>query len=433
MPVQFDRRAVAAALAAFCTGAGRSPNLAELAEIVDPANGPAMACAGLIVRRADGSVAVQAATGSAPSPSGPRAFTLAAPFRVASVSKMIAALGFVPLALRQGYDLDGDVSAMLGFALRHPAYPDTPITARMLLSHTSGLRNGASYPVPLGVPLAEAFRPGGHCYDDGAWFGPVEHRPGDWFAYADVNFALIAQLLERIAERRFDLHMRQVVFEPLGLDIGYNWSGVSARKRAQAAAGVRRLDGRWTAQVDAQVPAYPAVAAYRTPESRDATVDGYRPGENGFVFAPQGGLRLNLRDMDRLARTFAAGGTWQGREIAPREAVELIQTRHWAYDFTRPNGEAGGVFHGYGLGVQVPLGRAGASGDAFFGDGTGDWRGHLGDAYGWMTGLFWNRRDGRTLVYALNGMAEVERPPALRSSLTGPEEALIDLALTASA
>lgn len=33
-------------------------------------------------------------------------------------------------------------------------------------------------------------------------------------------------------------------------------------------------------------------------------------------------------------------------------------------------------------------------------------RGHFGDAYGWITGLVWDRRHGRTLVYALNGMPE---------------------------
>ena len=52
-----------------------------------------------------------------------------------------------------------------------------------------------------------------------------------------------------------------------------------------------------------------------------------------------------------------------------------------------------------------------------------------GDAYGWMTGLYWNIRDGRTLVWALNGMPETDRPPARRSCLTAPEEALVDLAM----
>jgi len=116
-----------------------------------------------------------------------------------------------------------------------------------------------------------------------------------------------------------------------------------------------------------------------------------------------------------------------------------MQASVWRYEPVHPNGETGeagggqGVFAGYGLGVEVPQGRPGSGGDAFFGPGTEDWRGHLGDAYGWMTGLFWNRKDGRTLVWALNGMRETGRQPGRRSALTPQEEAVIDIGLTALA
>jgi CubicO group peptidase (beta-lactamase class C family) len=300
----------------------------------------------------------------------------------------------------------------------------------MLLSHVSGLRNGKSYPVPLGRKLEEAFVPGARHYDDGAWFGPAEHRPGDWFAYADVNFALVAQMLERAAGERFDLHMRRVLFAPLGLDIGYNWSGVSAAKRARAAAAVHFEAGRWATQVDAAVPPFPKIAFTRPADAPGLEAADYGTGDNGFVFSPQGGLRLNLEDMDRLAQVFAAHGRWKGRQIIPGAALEAMQTRTWTFDPAHPNGETdNGFLQSYGLGCEAPLGRPGPQGDAFFGPDTGDWRGHFGDAYGWITALFWNRKDGRTLVYALNGMPEPPRPPAKASTFTAPEEALVARAL----
>jgi CubicO group peptidase (beta-lactamase class C family) len=155
-------------------------------------------------------------------------------------------------------------------------------------------------------------------------------------------------------------------------------------------------------------------------------------GDNGFVFSPQGGLRLSLADMDTLARLYAAHGRWKGRQLVPRAALEAMQTRAWTFDPARPNGETdNGFLQGYGLGCEAPLGRPGPGGDAFFGDDTADWRGHFGDAYGWITGLFWNRRDGRTLVYALNGMPAADRPHARLSSLTAPEETLLGLAFRA--
>lgn len=392
-----------------------------------------MASLAVIARRSDGTVALRQTAGLAFSASGSRPFEITQPFRVASVSKMIAAAGFLTQARRTGLDLDGDASPMLGFRLRHPAWPDVPITPRMLLTHTSGLRNGPSYPVPFGHNLSEAFLTGGRNYDAGGWFGPDPYRPGTWFAYADVNFALLAQILERISGTRFDLHMRQALFQPLGLDIGYNWSGVSEQRRAQAAAGVRLADGLWRVQVDGAVLPAPTIPVSRAPGSADQNLDTYQPGSNGFLFSPQGGLRLSLRDMDRLAQVFAASGTWRGRRIIPAPVLDLMQARQWTFNPGAPNGEREGVFKSYGLGCETPAGLPGLNGDTYFGTDTPDWRGHSGDAYGWMTGLYWNIRDRRTLVYAINGMPETGRPPARRSSLTAPEEVLIDAAMEAIA
>jgi CubicO group peptidase (beta-lactamase class C family) len=423
-----DRRTVLSALAAVAASAGAQPAGSRLQGVLDPPGGPPMACAGLIARRGDGSVALRIAGGAA----GGAPFTLERPFRVASVSKMVATSAFVPLTLRTGLDLDADASDFVGFRLRHPAHPEVAITPRMLLSHTSGLRNGPSYPVPLGHRLSEAFEPAGRHYDNGGWFGPPEHRPGDWFAYADVNFALVAQMLERRAQERFDLHMTRVLFQPLGLDIGYNWSGVSQAKRARAAPGLHQEAGAWAAQVDGTVLPAPAIAFTRPADQPALDAADYRVGDNGFAFSPQGGLRLSLADMDTLARLYAAHGRWKGRQLVPRAALEAMQTRAWTFDPARPNGETdNGFLQGYGLGCEAPLGRPGPGGDAFFGDDTADWRGHFGDAYGWITGLFWNRRDGRTLVYALNGMPAADRPHARLSSLTAPEETLLGLAFRA--
>jgi CubicO group peptidase (beta-lactamase class C family) len=87
---------------------------------------------------------------------------------------------------------------------------------------------------------------------------PPSTGPEPGSPYADVNFALVAQLMEHLTGERFDLHMRKALFQPLGLDIGYNWSGVSPTKRERAAAAVRQVEGRWAPQVDASVPPFPA-------------------------------------------------------------------------------------------------------------------------------------------------------------------------------
>ena len=60
-------------------------------------------------------------------------------FRVASVSKMVTAGIASALAFEKRLDLDMDVRSCLG--IRAQGHPDSPISLRMLLSHTSSLRD----------------------------------------------------------------------------------------------------------------------------------------------------------------------------------------------------------------------------------------------------------------------------------------------------
>jgi CubicO group peptidase (beta-lactamase class C family) len=400
-------------------------------------NGPdGVLCAGMIVRGPRGATVAAASAGLRYTGVGAAEeiapFGLNDPFRTASVSKLVTTTGFIRLVSSGKIGLDDDASDALGFKLRHPAWPGTPITIRQLLSHTSSLRNGPSYPVPAGHKLADAFHVEGRHFDGGAWFGPPEHAPGQWFAYADVNFCLIAQIIERTTGERFDRYMTRTLFAPARLDCGYNWSGVSQGKRSRAASARRWLDGRWTAQTDASVPPAPAVV-YPQPSGEPAVAEAdLRLGENGFLFSPLGGLRVSLKDLDRLAALYARGGSAGGIELVTPKDLDLMSRPVWRYDPAHPNGDTDdGVWQGYGLAVQAPQGVPGPKGDAFFGADSADWRGHLGDAYGWMTGLFWNRRTGASLVYALNGMRETGRRPGRRCALTAAEEALIDQALPA--
>jgi CubicO group peptidase (beta-lactamase class C family) len=433
--------AAGAAMIAASAGAADAPLASLLSDSPD-----GLLSAGLIARRGDGRLALAAAAGQrlATKPGGGATtapFDLDGHFRVASVSKMIATIGFMRLVQAGLVGLDDDASDRLGFPLRHPAFPDRPIAVRHLLSHTSGLRNGPSYPIPAGQALSEAFTPGGKYWDGGAWFGPNDRPPGAWFAYADVNFCLIAQMIERRTGERFDRHMAREVLAPLGLDAGYNWCGVSQATRDLAVPGARWLDGRWTVQVDGAVPRFPAVDFPQPKDAPPIAEANLAIGQNGFLFSPQGGLRVSLRDMDRLAQALRGDGRLDGVEIITHESLQRMRTAVWRFDPAHPNGDTGeagpgagpGVFAGYGLGMQVPQGRPGPGGDAFFGPGSEDWRGHLGDAYGLLTGLFWNLKDGRTLVWALHGVRETGRQNGRRSALTPQEEAIIDIGLAAMA
>ena len=78
------------------------------------------------------------------------------PVRVASITKLVVALGVMRMAEAGSLDLDRDASDYLGWQLRNPGFPETPVTLRMLLSHTAGVRDANDYRVPLGKSVQAA-------------------------------------------------------------------------------------------------------------------------------------------------------------------------------------------------------------------------------------------------------------------------------------
>lgn len=82
-------------------------------------------------------------------------------FRIASVSKQFTVFTLMQLVEAGKIRLDDDVSCCLGFSLRNPAHPDTPITVRMLANHTASLRNGNVHSIPPSISVREFFAPDG--------------------------------------------------------------------------------------------------------------------------------------------------------------------------------------------------------------------------------------------------------------------------------
>lgn len=346
-----------------------------------------------------------------------RLMTTQSPVRIASISKLVTAFGFMTLVEAGKVSLDDDVSDILGWTLRHPLFPRERITPRRLLSHTSGLRDGPAYPVLPPTPLAASLTV------DAGWFGPAGEPPGDWFAYCNTGFVVIGQIVERLSGLGFGPFMTETVFKPLGLDCGYNWSGVgqAARdgvgilyRKAPSEEGPYDPNGPWIAQMDDAVPAATNRAA---PVVGGKVLTDYAPGTNGFAFSPQGGLRVSAVDIGRLAQVLADGGA----PLLKPETLALMTTPGWRLDAKRPNGDGyGGAIRAYGLACQT---LTGIEGDNLF-DGCDGWIGHAGDAYGLTSGLWVEPKSARTMTYFLTGESRSLKANRGRSNFTLQEEAL---------
>jgi len=324
------------------------------------------------------------------------------PVRIASISKLVTALGVMRLVEAGTLDLDRDVSDMLGWRLRNPAFPDVPITLRLLLSHRSSLRDDVDYVVPLGKKLRDVLA------DPKAW--DASHAPGRWFRYTNLNFPLVASVMEAASGERFDRLMARTVFTPLKIDACFNWTTCSEAKIARAVVlydadgSVRRDD------LHGQRPACPVLA------TGPCDIITYRPGDNGALFSPQGGVRISMRDLARIGQMLLNKG---GRFLSP-SSVKALRGPEWIMAPDSGDDEAG-FYCQYGLAVQS-LGMKDINcRDDLFGDGRPRF-GHVGEAYGLRSGLWIDPANGRGVAYFTTAVPD-DAPPG-DSAFTRAEEAV---------
>jgi len=369
-------------------------------------------------------------------------FDSATRLRVASMSKPVTALGLMCLVERGIFDLDSDVSGYLGFRLRNPHFPDSPITTRMLLAHISSLRDAGFYYPPLGHGIVELFDPEGRYYADGAHFArpkedsskeDVDLSPGHFYSYCNLGFGLIGTMIEKVTGKRFDLYMDEEIFKPLGIDGGFNpallgdegYNGLSPIYQQDPA-------GTWVAQIDDYPGQRPSEFVRRELLS-GARLEDYRPGTNGTLFSPQGGMRISARDMGRIALVFLGGGEAPaqaagGREGAPRPACRVVSAATiagMAAPVWRRGASAMGAEPGSdhvlatGLGLMLtagPFGRPGLLG-------------HHGSAYGFLGGMHLDFVRKAGYVYMIGGTSrDPEKYRRLGSGLSFWEEGLREAA-----
>ncbi|WP_343520694.1 serine hydrolase [Sphingomonas sp.] len=301
------------------------------------------------------------------------------PVRVASISKLVVALGVMRMVEAGQLDLDRDVSEVLGWRVRNPAFPDAAVTLRQLLSHRSGLIDPAEYRVPLGERLA------GMVVRPEAW--DAGHRPGTYFRYANIGFPVIASVMEKAGGERFDRLMQRLVLAPLELDACFNWSTCSDAKIARHVVLYRSTGEVALDDLGGKRPHCPVIV------KTGCDLAGYRLGENGALFSPQGGLRASMRDLAAIGRMLLQGG---GRFLKRGSIAELERV---AWRFDGANGDtSNGFYCQYGLAVTtLPTRREGCA-DDLFGDGRVH-VGHAGEAYGLRSGLWIDRKRGTGVAF----------------------------------
>jgi len=315
------------------------------------------------------------------------------PVRVASISKLVVAVGVMKLVEQRKLDLDGDVSRWLGWRLRNPAFPERAITLRMLLSHTSSVRDhDDQYAIPLGQTVQATMA------DPRSW--DAQHGPGDnYFTYGNMNFPIVGSIVEQVTGERFDVWMRREVLEPMALDACYNWPTCSD---AAVARAVELDQGGKPAKDDlhGRRPDCPVLVE----DGEPCDLGRWKLGENGSLFAPQGGLRTSARGLARIGRMLLDGGTLDGVRIISGQSVDTLMKQVWRFDGANGQTEKG-FYCSFGLATQqIPTRAAGCADD--MGTRGALLVGHAGDAYGMKAGLWLDRARGRGIAYFVTGVPD---------------------------
>jgi CubicO group peptidase (beta-lactamase class C family) len=357
-------------------------------------------------------------------PQGDRAARADTLYRIASISKLVTTLGVMKLVEAGRLSLDGDASEWLGWRLRNPRFPDVPVTPRMMLSHTSSIRDDGGYNWPEPVKLRDAL-----AANTAMW--ATQAPPGAWFEYANLPWGLLGTIIERASGERFDRFMRREVLAPLGMDATYNPADLGDKAGERIATLYRKRtgpegretwdpEGPWNAQVDDYSRGPPVARAS----------DAYEIGTNGTLFGPQGGLRASASDLGRVARMLLGRGEIEGQRILQPATVAQMLATQWRFD--GHNGESDYAvtrrrFNAWGLGNQHFLDVSGpAHGDRLVEGGGFRAVGHLGDAYGLTSALVFDPGSGDGMVFLTGGSAfDPYARPGHWSALSRYEERIL--------
>ncbi len=279
-------------------------------------------------------------------------------FRIASISKSFSATSIMQLVEAKKLSLGDDVSKLIGFRVRNPKFPDSVITLKMLMSHTSGLNDSQGY-FTLDSINPERSVNWANCYND--------YAPGEGFEYCNLNYNMVGTIIERMSGERFDQYIKKHILDPLKLYGGYEVAALDSSRFAT----IYEYDSA-TRQFT------PSPGAYNP---RKEEISHYIRGYSTPIFSPTGGMKISAQDLAKYMIMHMNLGTYKRERIISEQSARIMQTKV-------TDGEGG-----YGLAMyitdQVLPGKI--------------MIGHTGSAYGLYSMMFFEPEEKFGIVVITNG------------------------------
>ena len=243
----------------------------------------------------------------------------------ASMGKLLVTVAALQLVEKGRIRLDDDIDANLAIVVRNPAWPDVPITWRMLLTHTSSLGDDESDTLVSGSIVygrdpsesleqfvRDTFSPTGAHHHDGLFRAG---KPGTERIYSNLAFDTVALAVQRIVGESFDRYVGRAIFKPLGmLDSSYALAGRPADRFGVGYASLQNKDRSFRYE--------PANAFWAHRDPKAPIMD--------HVFTcsdyPSGCLYTTAHDFALLMQMFLNDGSVAGVRILSSESVHLMSS-----------------------------------------------------------------------------------------------------------
>jgi CubicO group peptidase (beta-lactamase class C family) len=250
---------------------------------------------------------------------------------IGSVSKTITAAAVMQLWEAGRFKLDDDIDDYLDFKVRHPRFPDSPITFRQLLTHRSSIKDGKAYDesYSCGDPVIDLkdwisgyLTPGGKFYDAEDNFhtwkpGQEGELPAEPRSYSNVGYGLLGYLVEAISGTSFSSYTQEHIFEPLGMnETGWFLSDIDISKHAIPYTYIKGGE-----------PQGPIMRPGGTSEDNKIEEGFAANCLYSFPNYPDGLVRTSVRQLSRFLEAHINGGISRGTRILKEETIRLIFSR----------------------------------------------------------------------------------------------------------
>lgn len=215
--------------------------------------------------------------------------------RIASLSKVV--VGITAQLLREDgiITLDDDINQYWNITIRNPKYPNTPITFRTLLSHTSSIyHTGEAY----SYSAAKAYLTQKHY---------TKFAPGDiaGWTYNNYAYSVLGMTLELAADKTANTILNEKLFSKMGIDAAFGSGDITNTNKLVT---LYRNDG----------------SVARTVAVQKGHHSSTTPGGNGMFFA--GGFTSSAKDMAKLLSMLAGDGIYEGVRLMEAQSVEIMET-----------------------------------------------------------------------------------------------------------